>query len=101
MGATEEEIGAEVRDRLDLICILEKGLILGSSPFYAASMGGQPLVPEAPPLKQQRLGVEADNSLFIFYWRLLDYILGREEVRPQLMSYLPPNTPMGVVVAVE
>jgi hypothetical protein len=80
-----------------VICILGKGLVLGSSLFYATTMGGQPLVPEAPPLGQQRLAVRAENSLFILYSRLLDYILGRGEIRPQVMSYLPPDFPLGEV----
>lgn len=100
MKAEEEEIGADVRDRLDVVCVLGEGLLLGSSLMFATTMGGQPLVPEAPALLQQRLALEAENSLFIFYSRLLDYILGRGEIRPQLMSYMPPDTPMGVVVAV-
>lgn len=100
MKTVEEELGAEMRDRLDVICVLGKGLVVGSSLLYATTMAGQPLVPEAPPLEQQRLAVEAENSLFIFYSRLLDYTLGRGDVRPQLMSYMPPDTPLGVVVAV-
>jgi hypothetical protein len=99
LKAIEEEIDAEVRDRLDIVCVLEQGYILGSSLFYATSMGGQPLVPEAPSIEQQRVAAETENSLFVFYSRLLDYILGRGEIRPQLMSYLPPDTPMGIVVA--
>lgn len=38
----------------------------------------------SPPLKQSRLAVAMEGSLFVFYSRLLDYIVGRGEIRPQL-----------------
>lgn len=97
--AVEEEIGAEMGDRIDAVCVLGEGLVLGGSLLYSTTHKGEPLHPETRPPRQQRLAVEAENSLFIFYSRLLDYILARAEVRPQLMSYLPPDTPLGEVVA--
>jgi hypothetical protein len=100
LKAAEEELGAEPRDRLDVVCLLGVGLVLGGSLFHSTTTGGEPLQEASPPLPQQRVAFAADNSLFLFYSRLLDYILGRGEVRPQLMSYLPPDTPMGEVVAV-
>jgi hypothetical protein len=36
--------------------------------------------------------VAAENSLFLFYSRLLDHIVGRGEIRPQLMSLLQRDT---------
>jgi hypothetical protein len=89
-----------MRDRLDAVCLLGSGLVLGGSLFYSTSTGGAPLLAETEPPRQQRLAVALDNSLFVFYSRLLDYILGRGDVRPQLMSYLPPDTALGDVVAV-
>lgn len=100
MKAAEEEAEAGVRDRLDVICLLEQGLVLGSSLFYSTTNGGAPLLETSEALPQQRLAVTAPNSLFVFYSRLLDYILGRGDIRPQLMSYLPPDTALGEVVAV-
>jgi hypothetical protein len=97
---TEDEIGVEIRDRLDVVCVLGEGLVLGSSLFYATATNGQSLTANAPTLSQERVALAAENSLFLFYSRLLDYILGRGDVRPQLMSYLPPETPVGEVVAV-
>jgi hypothetical protein len=100
MKSVEEGLGADMRDRLDAVCVLGRGLVLGGSLFYSTNHGGEPLLEHTPAPRQQRLAVESDNSLFIFYSRLLDYILGRIEVRPQLMSYMPPDTPMGDVVAI-
>ena len=97
--AVEVEVGAEMRDRLDVVCVLGKGLVLGGSLLYSTTHSGHALLPATRPPRRQRLAVEAANSLFIFYSRLLDYSLARAEVRPQLMSYLPPDTPLGEVVA--
>ncbi len=58
------------------------------------------MLAETPPPRQQRLAVATRDSLFVFYSRLLDYIMGRGGVRPQLMSYLPPDTPLGDVAAI-
>ena len=97
--AVEDEVGAEPQDRLDAVCVLGTGIVFGGSLLYSTTHEGEPLLPETRPPRQQRLAVEAENSLFIFYSRLLDYILARADVRPQLMSYLPPDTPLGEVVA--
>ena len=97
--AVEQEVGAELPDRLDAICVLGKGLVVGGSLFYSTTHNGEPLLPVTRPPKQQRLAVEAENSLFIFYSRLLDYLSARVDVRPQLMSFLPPDMPLGEVVA--
>jgi hypothetical protein len=90
LGALEADI--DRRDRLDMICLLGHGLLLGGS-MYAETTRLEVTAPG-----QQRLAVEFENSLFLFYSRLLDYALARGEVRPQLMSYMPPETPMGVAV---
>jgi hypothetical protein len=100
MKTVEEEIGAGFRDRLDVICLLGQGIVLGGSLLYSTTNGGAPLLATTADPRRQRLAVEAENSLFIFYSRLLDYISGRGEVRPQLMSYMAPETPMGEIVAV-
>ena len=100
MREVEDELETDLADRLDIVCLLEQGLVLGGSLFYSTTNNGLPLLKETPRPRQQRLAVAAPNSLFIFYSRLLDYILGRREVRPQLMSYLPPETPLGEIVAI-
>jgi hypothetical protein len=86
------ERDTDLCDRLDMICLLGRGLVLGGSMY--ANMGRT----SPPEPKEQRLAVEFENSLFLFYSRLLDYALERGEVRPQLMSYMDPETPMGVTV---
>lgn len=99
MQAVEDEIGADFRDRLDVVCLLGQGLVLGGSLLYSTTSDGAPLLATTAVPRQQRIAVEAENSLFIFYSRLLDYISGRPDVRPQLMSYMAPDTPMGEIVA--
>jgi hypothetical protein len=96
----EDELAVGRRDRLDVVCLLGGGLVLGGSLFYSTTTGGEPLLADSPELPQSRVGLAAENSLFLFYSRFLDYVLGRVDVRPQLMSYLPPETPLGEVVAV-
>jgi len=98
--AEEEANEIAMVDRLDVVCLLGRGLVLGGSLFYSTTNNGEPLVAGAPEPRQQRLAVAAENSLFIFYSRLLDYILGRGEVRPQLMSYLPPDMPLGEIIGI-
>lgn len=100
LKAAEEEIGADVRDRLDVVCLLGSGLLLGGSLFYSTATDGKPLLATSPDISSQRVAFAAENSLFLFYSRLLDYILARGPVLPQLMSYLPPDTPLGEVVAI-
>lgn len=100
MKRAEADLEADMRDRLDVVCLLGRGLVLGGSLMFATSNHGLPLLAESERPRQQRLAVAAENSLFLFYSRLLDYILARTEVRPQLMSYLPPDTPLGDVVAI-
>jgi hypothetical protein len=96
----EEARGVQPIDRLDMVCILGKGLVLGGSVFHALTMAGQPLTPLAPPTPQHWLALESEHELFTFYSRLLDHIIGRGDIRPQLMSYLPPDAGVGLVVAV-
>jgi len=92
----EESLDVAVADRLDLVCVLGRGVVLGGS--LLATALGNPVA--ASPQGQQRAAVELENSLFIFYSCLLDYIVAREPTRPQLMSYLPSGFPLGRVVAV-
>jgi hypothetical protein len=96
----EDALGAEPIDRLDLLCVLQKGLIVGGGVFYSLSMGGEVLTPHAPPHHQRCMALESEHELLLFYSRLLDHIMGRAEVRPQLMSYLPPEAAMGQIVGV-
>jgi hypothetical protein len=100
MRRIEDKLGIGVRDRLDAVCVLGQGLVLGGSLFYSTTSGGEPLLAGSPPLPQERLAAEMENSLLVFYSRLLDYIVGRGDVRPQLMSLLPPDMPLGTIVAV-
>jgi hypothetical protein len=95
----EESDGVDMRDRVDMVCVLGKGVFIGGSLMYA-TCAGAPLDAAASRPRQQRLAVAVENSLFVFYARLLDYIAARPVTRPQVMSYLPEETPMGVVVAV-
>lgn len=96
----EDALGAEPIDRLDLLCVLQKGLIVGGRVFYSLSMDGQVLTPHAPPHHQRCMALETEHELLLFYSQLLDHIMGRGDVRPQLMSYLPSETGMGQVVEV-
>jgi hypothetical protein len=98
LKAVEDENGVDMRDRLDMICVLGQGIVIGGSLMYVTSTG-QPLLAATPRPRQQRLAVAVENSLFVFYARLLDYLAARPPTRPQLMSYLPAEKPMGVVVA--
>jgi hypothetical protein len=98
LRTVEDEDGVDMRDRLDMICILGQGIVIGGSLMYVTSTGRR-LLAETPRPRQQRLAVAVENSLFVFYARLLDYLAARPPMRPQLMSYLPAETPMGVVVA--
>jgi len=90
----EEEVAT--RDRLDLVCVLGQGLVLGGTLMQATTRLRGGVAGTTP----ERLAVEIDNSLFVFYVRLLDYLAARPPTPPQLMSYLPPTTPMGIVTAV-
>jgi hypothetical protein len=94
----EAEDGVDMRDRIDMICVLGQGVVVGGSLMYATSTGAPLLAGTARP-RHQRLAVDVENSLFVFYARLLDYLAARPTTRPQVMSYLPAETPMGVVVA--
>jgi hypothetical protein len=94
----EEKDCIDMRDRLDLVCVLGTGVVLGGSLMYATTHGAAlTATAERPP--RQRLAVEVGDSLFVFYARLLDYLTARPTTPPQLMSYLPPDTPMGIVSA--
>jgi hypothetical protein len=84
--AAEQALGVGEGDRLDMICVLGQGVIVGGA--LALATAGE------------RVAVAIDNSLFVFYSQLLDYALARGDVPPRLMSYMRPQTPMGVVVAV-
>jgi len=95
----EENVSAEIRDRLDVVCVLGEGLVLGSSLLHILTNGEPPQATSVPP-RQQRVAFATENSLFLFYSGLLDYILARGDVRPQLMSYMAPDTQLGEVVAV-
>lgn len=90
----EQRAGTQVDDRLDLICILDVGVVVGGSLFAKTlrDRGGRFVDVDA-------VAVAVDDSLLVFYTRLVDYLAARPTVAPQLMSYLPPTTPMGVVVA--
>lgn len=99
LKTVEERDGVDMRDRIDIVCVLGKGVVIGGSLMYATSAGA-PLLAETPRPPQQRLAVVVENSLFVFYARLLDYLAARPVTCPQVMSYLPAETPMGVVVAV-
>ena len=96
----EEDVRAEIRDRLDVVCVLGKGLVLGGS-FLHVLTSGEPPQAASVPSRQQRVAFATENSLFLFYSGLLDYILARGDVKPQLMSYMAPDTPLGEVVAVD
>ena len=100
LKAEEEAAAIAFVDRLDVICLLGRGLLLGGSLFYSTTNDGAPFLPGTREPRQQRVAVVADNSLFIFYSRLLDYLAGRDEARPQLMSYMPQETHLGEVVAI-
>lgn len=96
----DDEQAIEMCDRLDGVCVLGDGLVLGGSLMYSTTHGGDPLLFGVEPPRQQRLAIAVENTLFVLYSRLLDYIMGRGDVRPQLMSYMPPDTPLGNVVAI-
>jgi Domain of unknown function (DUF6602) len=98
LKSLEEDEGVDMRDRVDMVCALGQGVVLGGS-LMSTTRGGSSLRDDSR-TRQQRLAVEVSNSLFVFYARLLDYIATRPLTRPHVMSYLPPETPMGVVVAV-
>jgi uncharacterized protein DUF6602 len=100
LADNEEALGAEPVDRLDMLCVLQKGLIFGGGVFYSLSMDGQVLTPHAPPQRQRGMALETEHELLVFYSKLLDHIMSRSDVRPQLMSYLPSETQLGQVVAV-
>jgi hypothetical protein len=95
----EEALSTPPIDRLDMVCVLGKGLIFGGSALYSLSAGGEPLTPQIS-MPQQWMAFETKHELLTFYSRLLDHIMGRGDVRPQLMSYVPPNMAMGRVVEV-
>jgi hypothetical protein len=94
LGESVLEVGVEAGEAFEpaghgafpVVCVLEKGLVFGSSLFYATTTGGQPLVPEAAPIPQERIAVETTSSLFIFYSRLMDYILGRGDSALRISS---------------
>jgi len=94
----EERDAIDMRDRIDLVCVLGEGVVLGGSLLYA-TVAGAPLLATTARPRQQRLAVAVEDSLLIFYARLLDYIAAKPPTRPQVMSYLPADAPMGVVVA--
>jgi hypothetical protein len=97
LKAVEDEDNVDIRDRLDLVCVLGSSLIVGGSLMAGMDSGAVAHEDSRP----ERLAVAVDNSLFVFYTRLLDYVALRGVVRPRLMSYLPPETPMGIVVGNE
>jgi hypothetical protein len=96
----EDALGAEPIDRLDLLCVLQKGLMVGGGVVFSLSTGGQVLTPRAPPHHQRCMALESEHELLLFCSRLLDHIMGRTDARPKLMSYLPPETAMGQIVGV-
>jgi hypothetical protein len=100
LADSENALGAEPIDRLDLLCVLQRGVIVGGGVFYALSMGGQVLTPGAPPHHQRCMALETEHELLLFYSQLLDHIMSRGDTRPWLMSYLPPESGMGQVVGV-
>jgi Domain of unknown function (DUF6602) len=98
LAEEEEALGAPPLDRLDMVCILGKGLVLGSSVFHTVTTDGEVLSANAQATPQHWLALESEHELLMFYSLLLDHIMGRGEVRPQLMSYLPPDMGMGRVL---
>lgn len=98
LKTVERADDVDMRDRLDMVCVLGQGVVIGGSLMYATS-NGMPLLTGTARPRRQRLAVAVENSLFVFYARLLDYVAARPTTRPQVMSYLPAETPMGVVVA--
>jgi hypothetical protein len=98
----EKSLGLAPIDRLDLVYVLQKGLIYGGAALHAISLKDEPLTPltpQSPEPPQHCMALETENELLLFYTFLLDHMMGRGDVRPQLMSYLPPQHEMGRVVA--
>jgi hypothetical protein len=90
----ERRGNTEIEDRLDLVCILDAGVVVGGSLFAKTLRGHSDRFVDV-----EAIAVAVDDSLLVFYTRLVDYLAARPMVAPQLMSYLPPTTPMGVIVA--
>lgn len=84
----EEEADLEVSDRLDLLCVLGQGIVIGGAYRYHRDNADLPSdrIPEHP---QRRIAMRSPNALLLFFSSMLDYITAQNEVKPQLMSYLP------------
>jgi hypothetical protein len=87
----EDDEGVADADRLDLVCVLNEGLVVGG-PLLA-------VLDNERERDRGRLAVALEDSLFVFYVLLLDRLAAMAPTPPRLMSYLSPATPMGVVVA--
>ena len=90
----EEAADVDAYDRLDLICLLGTGVVVGGSLWMETRRYRARELSDT-----EAIAVAVDDSLFVFYSSLIDYLAARPSTAPQLMSYLPPATPMGVVVA--
>lgn len=93
LRAVERRAHLPVDDRLDLICLLGRGVVVGGA-LWARSRGGTAFA------AAESIAVDSDDGLLLFYTRLLDELAARGMTPPRLMSYLPPETPMGVVSGV-
>jgi len=88
----------EARDRLDFVCILNKGLITGGTYFEISTFGeptsryaqNMPLTERAQLRAMYPDNVKCmllkDDSLFVFYYWLVSYLIRRPVVVPDLMS---------------
>jgi hypothetical protein len=94
MREHEHRGGVEVRDRLDLVCVLNVGVVVGGSLWTDALRRQRSDLADA-----EAIAVGVDDSLFVFYTCLVDFLARRPPTPPQLMSYLPLASPMGIVVA--
>ncbi|OPX84591.1 MAG: hypothetical protein A4E53_03849 [Pelotomaculum sp. PtaB.Bin104] len=90
-------------DRLDLVCILNEGVI-SSGTYFNISMFGEPnsshrrsMTPE----RQKEILTKypdkvltyrlRENSLLVFYYWLLSYIIRRPVIIPDIIRYAPPD----------
>jgi hypothetical protein len=73
----ENALNVQPIDGLDMVCILGKGLVFGGSALYALSASGEALTPNTPPPPQRWVAFESEHELFVFFSRLLDYVMTR------------------------
>jgi hypothetical protein len=91
----EEEDNLEIVDRLDLVCVLGQGVVIAGAYRYRRDNAEVP--PTSAEHPQGRIALRSENALLIFYSALLDYISAQTPLKPQMMSYLPPDYGLGVV----